>query len=72
MKFKVYGTVRVHMTVEVEAEDAEGAIEAAEEFGGLTGYCGNGGNDKLVGTAERNVSLDVGDEYAEFTEAEPA
>jgi hypothetical protein len=73
MKFNVYGTVRVQVVVEVEAEDEQHAMEVAQgEFDGLTGYAGNGGMDKLVGTSQRNVSLDVGDFYGEFTEAEPA
>lgn len=72
MKYNVYGSVKVWVTIEVEADDAEHAIEVAyDEFGGLSGYAGNGGLDKLVGTNDRNVSLDVGDSDADFTEAEP-
>ena len=72
MKFRVYGTTTVDVTIEVEAEDEESAIEVAyQEFGGLTGYAGNGGTRKLVGTSDRNVSLDTSD-YVEFTDCERA
>lgn len=70
MKFRVYGTIAISVTVEIEAEDADEAIERAyEEFGGLTGYAGNGGPGKLVGTSQRNVTLDP-DGEPDFTEAE--
>ena len=73
MKWNVYGSVNVWVTVEVEADSEQEAIENAErEFGALTGYAGNGGSGKLVGTSESNVSLDVGDSCGEFTDAEPA
>lgn len=72
MKFVVYGTVQVGVTIEVEAEDKDDAIEvASNEFGGLTGYAGNGGMGKLVGTTQKGVTLDAGDDYGDFTEAEP-
>lgn len=70
-KFNVYGnaTIGVHMTV--EADSAEEAIEKAhEEFPGLSGYCGNGGTDKLVGVHDENVSLDADGDF-EFVEADP-
>jgi len=71
MKFKVYGTVKVGVTVTVDADDEESAIEAAyEEFGGLSGYIGNGGSDQLVGVHNPNVSLDVGEDEGDFIEAE--
>jgi hypothetical protein len=70
MKFRVYGTTVVNVTIEVEADNEAAAIEAAyQEFGGLTGYAGNGGMGKLVGTSDQNVSLDP-DDHVEFTEAE--
>lgn len=72
-KWKVYGTARVGVTVTVEAETAEEAIDAAyDEFNGLTGYAGNGGTGKLVGTSSSNVSLDANGGETEFTEADEA
>jgi len=72
VKYRVYGSVPVAVTMTVEAESAEAAIEAAyNEFPGLTGYCGNGGTDQLVGVHDSAVSLDAGYSEPEFTEAEP-
>lgn len=72
MKYTVYGTTTISVMVEVEADDEESAIDAAyNEFDGLTGYAGNGGTGKLVGTSNRNVSLDPG-EGVEFTTVEAA
>jgi len=72
MKFNVYGTATIGVTIKVEAETEQGAIEMAyEKFPGLTGYAGNGGFDKLVGVNDSDVSLDAGDEF-DFSDAEPA
>lgn len=64
-KFVVNCAIPVHMNIEVEAEDGDAAIEAAYEYMGLTGYAGNGGCNKLVGTAESNVSIEAGDQPLE-------
>jgi hypothetical protein len=73
MKYKVYGTVKVGVEVTVDADDEESAIDAAyEEFGGLSGYCGNGGTNQLVGVNNPSVALDVGEDPGDFTEVEPA
>lgn len=70
MKYSVHGTTTVSVTVEVEADDEESAIEAAyDEFSGLTSYAGNGGHNKLVGTSSRNVFIFPCDDV-DFTEAE--
>ena len=72
MKFNVYGTVYVAVTVTVEADNADDAIDKAyDECSGLSGYVGNGGSDKLVGTNNSSVSLDAGESEAYFTDAEP-
>jgi len=69
-KFRVYGVVPVSVCIEVEADDEDSAITAAyEQFDGLTGYCGNGGSDKLVGTTQSEVSIEPQDEF-EFLSAE--
>ena len=71
MKFKVLGTQSVSVYIEVEADDEESAIDAAYNiFGGLTGYVGNGGTGKLVGTSLREVDLEPNDDL-KFEEAEP-
>lgn len=66
-RYAVYGSVTVSVSMEVEAEDEEAAIEAAErEWPGLSGYVGNGGGgDRLLGPAgyENNEKVEeVGDE----------
>jgi hypothetical protein len=72
MKFRVYGTTVVNVAIEVEADNEAAAIEAAyQEFGGLTGYAGNGGMGKLVGTYDSNINLEP-DDHVEFTDVEPA
>lgn len=72
MKYRVYGSVPVSVTITVEAESEEAAIEAAyNEFPGLTSYCGNGGIDQLVGVYDDAVSLGACGAESEFTEAEP-
>lgn len=49
-KYKVYGTVTVLITKEVYANSENEAKEvAAERFGGLANFCGNGGTDYLLG-----------------------
>lgn len=71
MKFRVYGTATIGITITVEAEDIEEAIDNAhDEFNGLRSYVGNGGRDKLIGVQESNVSIDPGDDF-EFTDADP-
>ena len=59
--------VNVRVTVEIDRDDFpdlnddqfnDFLIEEASEYAYLRGYAGNGGNDKLVGTANENVSLD--------------
>jgi hypothetical protein len=58
--FKVYGTVRVGVTITVEAADEQEAYKEADQlFPGLTHYVGNGGTDQIVGVNDSNVSLDV-------------
>ncbi len=66
-KYKVWGIAKVNVYQIVEAENKEDAIEAANQgFQGLSGYCGNGGSDKLVGTYDSNCGLDVDYVEAEF------
>lgn len=72
MKFRVYGEVSVGVVMEVEADSADEAIDIAHsDFIGLTGYAGNGGTGKLIGTTQQNVRLEA-DGEVEFHEAERA
>lgn len=66
-KYTVYGTYTIGLSMVVEADSEEHALEVAcEEFEGLRNYAGMGGTDKLVGTDQEEVSLDAeGD--ADFT-----
>ena len=70
-KYRVYGTVRIGVSINVEADSDADALDIAHEsFIGLTNYAGNGGTDQLVGVYDRDVSLDAEGYEAEFTEAE--
>lgn len=76
-KFRVYGNVNVVVTKEVWANDEDEALEKAyEKLPCLSGYCGNGGYDKLVGVSEHDESVEIFDdiEYseAEFLENDPS
>jgi hypothetical protein len=56
--FTVEGTAEVGITIEVEANSEEEALEKAEEIlPELTSYCGNGGTDQLVGIDCPEASL---------------
>lgn len=64
-KYRVYGSYTVTITKDVWAYNESEAIDkAAATFGGMTGYCGNGGYDKLIGVYgdDESVSAD-GCEY---------
>jgi len=72
-KYRVYGSVSVSVSIEVEAADKDAAIEAAYgNFGGLTNYAGNGGTDKLVGVYEDEVSIEADGSEPVFTDVELA
>lgn len=59
MKYKVTIPYAVWVTIEVEAEDKESAIDEAASDIYIQGYCGNGGTDKLIGVTEG--SIEAGD-----------
>lgn len=72
-KYKVYGTATVTVTKEVWANDEDEAIEKAySALPCLTAYCGNGGDDKMVGVEEDGESVEVFDdiEYNDTKEIE--
>ena len=64
-KFEVTCAVPVYLTIKVEAETEEDAIDEAGQYMYLTNYAGNGGMDKLCGTSETNVSIEAGEEMLE-------
>lgn len=72
-KYIVSGKVTAFISVELEAENEEEAIEKAyEECSGPMSFIGNGGYDKLIGvcdTDNANVSIACGDEV-EYTDVE--
>ena len=69
-KYIVTGKVTAFITVEIEAESKEEAIEMAyEECSGPTSFVGNGGYDKVIGVDGENVSISCDDEV-EYTEVE--
>lgn len=63
---KVYGITEVSVWVVVDVEDnaeTDDILDAAyKELGSLTGFCGNGGVDKLCGVYGSNTGLEVGSE----------
>ena len=72
-KWNVYGSASIGVTMSVEAETKEEAMQKAyEEFPGLTNFAGNGGTDRLVGVYDGECSLDAGYAEPEFESAEPA
>lgn len=69
-KYIVTGKVTAFISVEIEAESKEEAIEMAyEECSGPMAFVGNGGYDKLIGVDGSNVSI-VCDNEVEYTEVE--
>ena len=69
-KYIVSGKTTAFISVKIEAESKEEAIEMAyEECSGPTSFVGNGGYDKLIGVDGDNVSISCDDEV-EYTEAE--
>lgn len=69
MKKTVFGRVYVTVTKELEIDDLmladldEKEVEdvfiekANDEFGGINGFVGNGGTDKLIGVTEDDESI---------------
>lgn len=72
-KYIVTGKVTAFISVEIEAESKEEAIEKAyEECSGPMSFVGNGGCDKLIGvcnTDNADVSIECDDEV-EYTDVE--
>lgn len=72
-KYIVSGEVTAYISVELEAESKEEAIEMAyEECSGPSSFIGNGGYNKLIGVRDTDnavVSIECNDEV-EYTEVE--
>jgi ribosomal protein L37AE/L43A len=57
-KYAVHGIVEVEVIKEVWAHNEDEAYEkAANQLTSLTEYCGNGGDDKLIGVEESGESV---------------
>lgn len=70
-KWNVYGYAQITVTMTVDADSLEEALDLAqEEFPGLSNYAGNGGTDKLVGVDDPRVSLDADSSGVTFEHAE--
>ena len=68
--YEVRGTITIEVLKRVKAKDEDEAMELAEKhFSGLTEYCGNGGNDKLVGVEEYSESVQTCGDYVKWEEA---
>lgn len=67
----VYGLATATVTITVEADSPEEALEKAnDQFGGVSGYAGNGGmGDKLIGVSGWNETIQY-DDSPEFTDVE--
>jgi hypothetical protein len=52
----------VWLNIEVDANDSEEAQDKACGDFGLSGYCGNGGSNKLVGVHGEHLSVEACDE----------
>lgn len=69
-KYIVTGKVTAFISVKIEAESKEEAIEMAyEECSGPSSFVGNGGYDKLIGVDGDNVSISC-DNEVEYTETD--
>lgn len=68
---RVFGHATITVSVLIEVEDGEELTEeeiyerAAEEFGGIMAFAGNGGTDKLIGVGDYNETISA-DGEAEF------
>jgi len=62
-KFKVPFNVTCTIYVWVEAETKEEAIDLAYDEVYLDQYVGNGGNNKLIGVSDENMSVEPGCDF---------
>lgn len=61
-KYRVCGIVSVDVSTVVQANSPEEAKEIADHFfGGISGFCGNGGSSKLIGVTGHDESIECND-----------
>jgi len=58
-KYRVSFPVIVIVTIEIDAEDEDAAIDAAYEEFNINRFVGNGGFDKLIGVSKSNHSIET-------------
>ena len=61
-RFTVRVPFVVWVSVDVEADDENEAEEIGLGEASISGYCGNGGSNKLVGVSGENLSIEHCDE----------
>ena len=72
-KYTVTGNTSITVSIVVEADSEDGAIDAAyANFGGIRAYCGNGGVDKLIGVqgSEESIAADGSIEFDDVVNCE--
>jgi hypothetical protein len=75
MRYRVYGYAEVEVAIDVEADNADDALEVAlDNRSYLSSFCGNGGVDKLIGVDGYDESVypigEIRYERAEAVDAE--
>lgn len=67
MKYVVFGVTEITVSIEVEAENENEALEKADkQFKGIHSYAGNGG-DKLIGVEGKSETI-AADAPVEFND----
>lgn len=59
--YKVTLPFIIYVTAEIEADSEDEAIDEAINDIGITNYCGNGGDDRLVGGWNTSCTIECGD-----------
>lgn len=69
--FQVLGEVKIYVTMDVEADSREEAIDMAQDQFVLRDYCGNGrSGGAIVGVNDERVTITADNCEAAFTDAE--
>ena len=59
--YKVTLPFVIYVTAEIDADSEQEAIDEAINDIGITNYCGNGGDDRLVGGWDTKHTIECGD-----------